>query len=53
MKQAYICPELHIVLLQYKTALLSDSLTELMSTGLNEEDAIILGGNSDDEVIVR
>lgn len=58
MKQEYIHPELNIVLLKYTTPLLSDSLTELMSTGLDDEDAVILGGgiggsSSEDEVTAR
>jgi hypothetical protein len=53
MKKEYIKPEATIVLLTYSTTLLSNSLEDVISTGINEEDAILLGGDNTDEVISR
>ena len=53
MKKEYIKPEATIVLLTYSTTLLSNSLEDVISTGINEEDAILLGGDSTDEVTSR
>ena len=53
MKKEYIKPEATIVLLTSSTTLLSNSLEDVKSTRINEEDAILLGGDNTDEVISR